>query len=230
MSETIIELEKVSKSYGSGAAETHAVSEVSMSVERGTWVAIMGPSGHGKSTLLQIIGGLDRPSAGRIVLDGADLGSLDAAELAAVRGKKIGFVFQFFNLIPHLTALENIEIALWLGGGAKNGNGRAMQLLARFGLEDKADHLPSMLSGGQQQRVAIARALANEPDVLLMDEPTGNLDSGAEAELLALLDELHKAGRTLLVVTHNAAVAERAKRVLRVKDGRIVADTSNGTH
>lgn len=229
MSNAIIELEKVSKTYGSGAAETKAVSEVSMTVERGGWVAIMGPSGHGKSTLLQLIGGLDRPSAGRIVLDGLNLGTLDAVELAAVRGKKIGFVFQFFNLMPHLTALENVEIALWLGGKT-HSNGRAMALLEHFGLGDKAHHLPSMLSGGQQQRVAIARALANEPDILLMDEPTGNLDSGSEAELLALLGELNRAGKTLLMVTHNPAVAQRAERVLQVKDGKIVGDARNGKH
>ena len=229
MSNAIIELEKVGKTYGSGAAEAKAVSEVSMTVERGAWVAIMGPSGHGKSTLLQLIGGLDRPSTGRIVLDGLELGTLDAAELATVRGKKIGFVFQFFNLMPHLTALENVEIALWLGGGARS-NGRAMELLESFGLGDKAHHLPSILSGGQQQRVAIARALANDPDILLMDEPTGNLDSGSEAELLALLGELNKAGKTLLMVTHNPAVAQCAERVLQVKDGQIVGDARNGKH
>ena len=229
MSNAIIELEKTSKTYGSGDAEVKAVSEVSMSVERGAWVAIMGPSGHGKSTLLQLIGGLDRPSTGRIILDGLELGTLNAAELAAVRGKKIGFVFQFFNLMPHLTALENVEIALWLDGGARS-NGRAMELLERFGLVDKAHHLPSMLSGGQQQRVAIARALANDPDILLMDEPTGNLDSGSEAELLALLGELNQAGKTLLMVTHNPAVAQRAERVLQVKDGKIIGDARNGKH
>lgn len=227
MSNAVIKLEKVSKTYGSGAAEAKAVSEVSMTVERGSWVAIMGPSGHGKSTLLQLIGGLDRPSAGRIVLDGSELGTLDAAELAAVRGKKIGFVFQFFNLMPHLTALENVEIALWLGGGA-HSKGRAMGLLERFGLGDKAHHLPSMLSGGQQQRVAIARALANEPDILLMDEPTGNLDSGSEAELLTLLGELHKAGKTLIMVTHNPTMASHAQRLVHVKDGRIEEDRCNG--
>ena len=227
MSNAVIKLEKVSKTYGSGAAEAKAVSEVSMTVERGSWVAIMGPSGHGKSTLLQLIGGLDRPSAGRIVLDGSELGTLDAAELAAVRGKKIGFVFQFFNLMPHLTALENVEIALWLGGGTRS-NRRAMDLLERFGLGDKAHHLPSMLSGGQQQRVAIARALANEPDILLMDEPTGNLDSGYEAELLTLLGELHKAGKTLIMVTHNPTVASHARRLVRDKDGRIEEDRCNG--
>lgn len=229
MSEAVIELHKVSKTYGSGAALTQAVSAISVTVERGSWVAIMGPSGHGKSTLLQLMGGLDRPSAGRIVLHGADLGTLDAAKLASIRTQRIGFVFQFFNLLPHLTALENVEIALWLGG-ARNANGRALELLERLGLADKAGHLPAMLSGGQQQRVAIARALANEPDILLMDEPTGNLDSAAEAELLTLLDQLHQAGKTLLMVTHNPAVAERAERVLQVKDGEIVGDARNGKH
>lgn len=144
MSEAVIDLENVSKTYGSGAATTKAVSDISMTVARGTWVAIMGPSGHGKSTLLQLIGGLDRPSAGRVVLDGAEIGSLDATKLAAVHGRKIGFVFQFFNLMPHLTALENVEIALWLGGAAKR-NGRALELLERFGLGDKAHHLPVIM-------------------------------------------------------------------------------------
>ncbi len=226
-SEAIIALESVSKTYGTGAATTKAVSEISMTIARGSWTAIMGPSGHGKSTLLQLIGGLDRPTVGRILLDGAEIGGLDATKLAAVRGQKIGFVFQFFNLMPHLTASENIEIALWLGGATKH-QVPTLDLLARFGLRDKANSLPSMLSGGQQQRVAIARALANDPDILLMDEPTGNLDSAAEAELLSLLDELHQDGKTLLMVTHNAAVAARAERVIQVKDGRIVADTING--
>lgn len=229
MSDAIIALENVSKIYGQGHAAVKAVSGVSLTVERGAWVAIMGPSGHGKSTLLQLIGGLDRPSAGRIALAGFALGTLDAAELAGLRGKKIGFVFQFFNLMPHLSALENIEIALWLNGG-KHGRSRAMALLARFGLADKSHHLPNMLSGGQQQRVAIARALANDPDILLMDEPTGNLDSAAEAELLALLDELHAAGKTLLMVTHNPAVAQHAERVVQVRDGQIDADTRNEKH
>lgn len=229
MSDIVIKLENVSKTYGSGAAETKAVSDISITVERGRWVAIMGPSGHGKSTLLQLIGGLDYPSAGRILMNGSELNRLGPAELADVRTKKIGFVFQFFNLMPHLTALENVEIALWLGG-KKNGKERAQTLLEQFGLGGKSHHLPSMLSGGQQQRVAIARALANAPDVLLMDEPTGNLDSTSEAELLTLLGELHRAGKTLLMVTHNPAVAERAERVLHVKDGKIVTDARNGTH
>lgn len=229
MSNDLIKIENVTRTYGSAAAETRAISEVSLTVERGAWVAIMGPSGHGKSTLLQLIGGLDRPSAGSIKLDGLSLGTLDAAQLAAVRSTKIGFVFQFFNLMPHLTAIENVDFALWLGG-VKRSESRALTLLQGFGLGDKAHHLPSQLSGGQQQRVAIARALANEPDILLMDEPTGNLDSASEAELLALLGELNRAGKTLIMVTHNRAVADHAQRVLQVKDGRIVADTRTVGH
>lgn len=224
MSNALIEINKISRTYGSDAAEITAVSELSLNIERGAWVAIMGPSGHGKSTLLQLIGGLDCPTAGSIKLDGVSLGTLDAAQLAAVRSTKIGFVFQFFNLMPHLTAIENVEFALWLGG-VKRSPDRALTLLQELGLGDKAHYLPSQLSGGQQQRVAIARALANEPDILLMDEPTGNLDSAAEAALLELLGELNRAGKTLVMVTHNRAVADHAQRVLEVKDGRIVADT-----
>ena len=222
MSDPVIRLESVTKVYGAGQAATHAVSEVSLAVLRGSWTAIMGPSGHGKTTLLQLMGGLDRPTAGRIFLDGQELSRLSDSELAHLRGRRLGFVFQFFNLLPHLTALENVQAALWLGG--KNGvaaRERAYELLDRVGLGEKADHFPGMLSGGQQQRVAIARALANEPEVLFMDEPTGNLDSAAEAEFLALLTDLHRDGKTLVMVTHNPAVAERAQRIVRVRDGRI---------
>lgn len=220
MADPMVVLDRVSKTYGKGVAQTRAVVDVSMTVDRGEWIAVMGPSGHGKSTLLQIIGGLDRASSGNVSIDGAELGKLASAQLAALRAEKIGFVFQFFNLMPHLTARENVELALWLGGAKKDGD-RAMALLEQFGLADKADHRPDMLSGGQQQRVAIARALANDPDVLLMDEPTGNLDSGSEEELLALLERLHQGGKTLLMVTHSATVAARAQRVLQVKDGRL---------
>jgi putative ABC transport system ATP-binding protein len=225
MSEPVIRLESVTKVYGAGEAATRAVSEVSLALPRASWTAIMGPSGHGKTTLLQLMGGLDRPTAGKIFLDGQELSRLPNGALARLRGRRLGFVFQFFNLLPHLTALENVQAALWLGG--KNGvaaRARAMELLAHVGLADKAEHFPGMLSGGQQQRVAIARALANEPEVLLMDEPTGNLDSAAEAEFLALLGELHRDGKTLVVVTHNPAVADRAQRIVRVRDGRIEQD------
>lgn len=225
MSEHMIRLERATKVYGAGPAATRAVSEVTLAMPRGSWTAIMGPSGHGKSTLLQLMGGLDRPTAGQIFLDAQELSSLRDRELARLRGRRIGFVFQFFNLLPHLTAIENVQAALWLGG--RNGvstRERAMALLTHVRLADKANHFPGMLSGGQQQRVAIARALANDPDVLLMDEPTGNLDSAAEAEFLALLDALHAKGKTLVVVTHNSAVAGRAQHIVRVRDGRIERD------
>lgn len=222
MRDAIIRLKGVSKIYGVGEAATHAVADASLTVERNSWLAIMGPSGHGKSTLLQLMGGLDRPSTGDVFIDGAELSALSSGEVARVRAQRIGFVFQFFNLMPHLTAVENIELALWLGGhGAAKKRTRALELLEHVGLSRKADRSPAMLSGGQQQRVAIARALANDTEVLLMDEPTGNLDSASEAELLALLDRLHAEGKTLVMVTHNATVARRAQRIVRVKDGRI---------
>ncbi|MGX0137703.1 ABC transporter ATP-binding protein [Cupriavidus metallidurans] len=222
MSETLIRVENVSKVYGTGEASTTALDNVNLTVKRGSWLTIMGPSGHGKSTLLQIMGGLDRPTAGQIHLNGLELTALSPNALARSRAKEIGFVFQFFNLLPHLTALENIQMALWFGGMASNaGKARALALLDAVGLTGKADFFPSMLSGGQQQRVAIARAMANDPDVLLMDEPSGNLDSASEAALLQLLKRLHAQGKTIVMVTHNAAVATHAQQVVRVKDGRI---------
>ena len=229
MSNALIRVENISKVYGSGDAATTALDKVNLTVQRGAWLAIMGPSGHGKSTLLQIMGGLDRPTAGQIHLNGFELTALPPNALARSRAKEIGFVFQFFNLLPHLTALENIQMALWFGGMASTaGKARALALLDAVGLTGKADFFPNMLSGGQQQRVAIARALANDPDVLLMDEPSGNLDSASEAELLQLLKRLHAQGKTIVMVTHNAAVATHAQQVVRVKDGRI--DEAGNAH
>ena len=228
MSETVIRVENVSKVYGTGEAAATALSGISLDVTRGSWTAVMGPSGHGKSTLLQIMGGLDRPTRGQVYLDGIELTTLGSAQLAHTRARAIGFVFQSFNLLPHLTALENIELALWFGGKG-DSEGRAMTLLGSVGLAEKAHLCPGALSGGQQQRVAVARALANDPDILLMDEPTGNLDSAAEAELLALLGRLHEQGRTIVMVTHNPVVADRAQRVVRVRDGRIEGDRVNGS-
>ena len=229
MSEVVIRVESVSKVYGAGEAAATALSEISLDVARGSWVAVMGPSGHGKSTLLQIMGGLDRPTQGRVYLDDIELTTLGSAQLAHTRARAIGFVFQSFNLLPHLTAGENIQLALWFGGKeGDEGRARAMALLDSVGLADKAHLPPGALSGGQQQRVAVARALANDPDILLMDEPTGNLDSASEAELLALLGRLHEQGRTIVMVTHNPAVASRAQRVVRVRDGRIEEDRRNG--
>ncbi len=220
MSDALVVLQGVGKTYGSGAAQTHAVVDLSMTVQRGEWVAVMGPSGHGKSTLLQMIGGLDRPTSGTVTIDGEALDTLSPSRLAALRARKLGFVFQFFNLMPHMTARENLELALWLGDKPHKSD-RAMELLEQLGLAQKADSLPAALSGGQQQRVAIARALANDPEIILMDEPTGNLDSASEQELLELLARLHTAGKTMLMVTHSASVASRAGRVVYVKDGRL---------
>ncbi len=222
MNDVIIRTENAAKTYGRGAAATHALRGVSLAIPRGSFTCIIGPSGHGKSTLMHLLGGLDRPSSGSIEIDGTDLASLANAKLAKLRGEKIGFVFQFFNLLRHLTAAENVETAMMLAGASEKAQAaRARELLGRVGLADKADSLPSELSGGQQQRVAIARALANDPEILMMDEPTGNLDSAAEAEVLELLMELHSQGKTLVMVTHNPEIARRAQHVLEVRDGRL---------
>lgn len=225
--DALVRLEKVSRVYGRGEAATVALDEASLAIRRRSWVAVVGPSGHGKSTLLHLMGGLDRSSSGEIRLDGEELSGLSARRLAAVRARKIGFVFQFFNLLPHLTALENVQTALWFGGCASTrARSRGLDLLDQVGLVDRADRLPGQLSGGQQQRVAIARALANDPDLLLLDEPTGNLDSAAEADVLDRLGTLHRQGRTLVMVTHSSAVASRAERVVGVRDGRIASDVT----
>lgn len=224
MRKLLMEIQTVSKVYGSHSNKVQAVDNVSFDIERSSWTAIVGPSGHGKSTLLQIMGGLDRPSAGAIILDGKNLSQLNNRKLAQLRANKIGFVFQFFNLLPHLTALENVILPLWLNG--KKDVQKGLALLERVGLADKADSLPSTLSGGQQQRVAIARALINDPDILLMDEPTGNLDSASEAEVLALFKELNEQGSTLVLITHSSAVASCAEHVIEIIDGRLCEEVS----
>jgi len=224
MRELLMEVQAVSKVYGSHSNKVQAVDNVSFAIKRGSWTAIVGPSGHGKSTLLQIMGGLDRSSAGAIILDGKNLSQLNNRKLAQLRANKIGFVFQFFNLLPHLTALENVILPLWLNG--KKDYQKGLALLERVGLADKADSLPGTLSGGQQQRVAIARALINDPDILLMDEPTGNLDSASEAEVLALFKELNEQGSTLILITHSATVASCAEHVIEIIDGRLCEEVS----
>lgn len=222
MSNAIITTKDLSKSYSSGAVTTQALRGVSLEIKKGSFTCIVGPSGHGKSTLMHLIGGLDRPSDGSVFLDGTDISKLDNSQLAQLRGDKIGFVFQFFNLLQGLTAKENIEMAMMLSGiPEKEQAAGALKLLAMVGLSEKADSKPSQLSGGQQQRVAIARALANDPAILLMDEPTGNLDSAAEAEVLEILHALHADGKTVVLVTHNNEIAKKAQHVICVKDGRI---------
>jgi putative ABC transport system ATP-binding protein len=222
MSEMIIRTDNVTKIYGKGAAATEALRGVSLSIPRGSFTCLVGPSGHGKSTLMHLIGGLDRPTGGTIHLDGEEITGLDAGGLSRIRSRKIGFVFQFFNLLRGLTAAENIETALMLSGAPEKGQGaRAKELLAQVGLSEKANAYPSELSGGQQQRVAIARALANDPDLLLMDEPTGNLDSAAEAEIIEILESLNRRGKTVVIVTHNPEIARRAQNVVQIRDGKI---------
>ena len=217
------ELDGVSRTYSLGGHEVRAVRDVALRIERGESVVVVGPSGSGKTTLLQLLGGLDRPSTGTILFEGCDLVRMGDGELGRLRLETFGFVFQQFNLIPTLTAAQNVEVALAprrLGGSDRSRI--VLGLLESVGLAARAHHLPSKLSGGEQQRVAIARALANEPHVLLADEPTGNLDSETGAEIIDLLLSLTEAGRrTIVVVTHDADIAARARRVVRMRDGQI---------
>ena len=224
MSDPLIRATALTKTYGSNGVATHALRGVELEIARGSFNCIVGPSGHGKSTLMHLLGALDRPTSGSVQVDGTDLTRLDGAGLADFRGRKIGFVFQFFNLLRSLSAGENIETAMMLSGRPPRQQAeRAKELLALVGLSEKAQARPNQLSGGQQQRVAIARALANDPEILMMDEPTGNLDSVAEGEVLQILMDLHQRGKTLILVTHNPDIARRAQRVIRVQDGRIEA-------
>jgi len=221
----VIELRAITKTYGSGDTVVHAVAGVDLVVERGDYVAVMGASGSGKSTLMNIIGCLDAPTRGRYLLDGVDTRRLDERQQALIRNRKIGFVFQSFNLIPRTTALSNVELPLAYGGvRPAERRRRAIDALGRVGLAGRAHHGPSALSGGQQQRVAIARALVTDPVLLLADEPTGALDSRSTAEVLGLFDELNASGRTLVVITHEEEVADHAKRVLRMRDGLVHTD------
>jgi len=220
----MIELNEVGKTYTRPTGEAVlALSGVSLRIERGEMLAIVGSSGSGKSTLMNVLGLLDRPSAGRYLLDGQDVAGLDVNEQARLRNQKIGFVFQSFHLLPRTSALENVEIPLLYSDRASiQGLGR--RALEAVGLADRIDHRPSELSGGQQQRVAIARALVNEPDLLLADEPTGNLDERSAAEILEIFASLHRAGRTIVVVTHAPNVAAHCGRIARIEGGRITED------
>jgi putative ABC transport system ATP-binding protein len=222
----VIDLQQVTKTYGSGETAVHALAGVDLVIERGEYVAVMGASGSGKSTLMNIIGCLDTGSTGRYLLDGVDVRRLVDRQLSWVRNRKIGFVFQSFNLIPRTSALRNVELPLaYAGVPAAERRERALAALDRVGLSDRVYHQPSELSGGQQQRVAVARAIATDPVLLLADEPTGALDSRSTAEVLALFDELAAEGRTLVVITHEDEVARHARRAIRMTDGRIVSDS-----
>ena len=225
----LAELKGVRKVYRSGsgrrAVEVEALKGIDLAIAEGEFLAIMGPSGSGKSTLLHILGLLDRPSEGRYLLQGRDVTALEEAEAAKTRNRTVGFVFQAFFLLPRATALKNVELPLVYRGLPKKARRqRAEAALRAVGLADRADHLPSELSGGQKQRVAIARALAQDPAVLLADEPTGNLDTAASHEIMRLFSGLNREGRTVIVVTHEPEVADYARRVVRMRDGRIVAD------
>jgi putative ABC transport system ATP-binding protein len=221
----VIDVRAATKVYGTGETEVRALNGVDLLVERGDYVAIMGASGSGKSTLMNIIGCLDLPTGGRYLLDGVDTRRLDERRQALVRNRKIGFIFQSFNLIPRTTAAANVELPLaYWGVKPAERKARAIAALERVALGDRLAHVPSKLSGGQQQRVAVARAIVTNPVLLLADEPTGALDSHSTAEILNLFDELNRAGRTLVVITHEDDVAARAKRVVRLHDGTIVMD------
>jgi putative ABC transport system ATP-binding protein len=224
--EPVIHLEGLTKVYGHGEAEVRALAGVDLLVEAGEYVAVMGPSGSGKSTLMNVIGCLDTGSAGRYRLDGVDVRRLVDRQLSYVRNRKIGFIFQSFNLVPRTSALRNVELPLaYAGVPAAVRRERALAALYRVGLADRVRHLPSELSGGQQQRVAVARAIVTDPVLLLADEPTGALDSHSTADVLALFDELAAEGRTVVVITHEAEVARHARRVIRMSDGLLVSDS-----
>jgi len=226
-----IQLEAVRKTYGEGDTAVHAIAHVDLTVNRGEYIAIMGASGSGKSTLMNIVGCLDAPTAGRYLLDGTDVRKLDEHQLSVVRNKKIGFIFQSFNLIPRTSALSNVELPLiYAGISGRERRERAMDALEKVGLTARRGHLPSELSGGQQQRVAVARAIVTDPVLLLADEPTGALDSKSTADVLDLFDELAGQGRTIMVITHEDEVGGRAQRLVVMRDGRIVSDTPNQPH
>lgn len=219
----ILQLENVCKTYSEGESGVTAVCSMDFTVHKGELTAVLGPSGSGKSTLLHLMGLLDRPTTGRIYVDGQDTSKMSEAEQARVRGKKIGFVFQAFNLIPTLTALENVELPLMLYDvSAGERRAKAVSVLQRLGMGHRLSHLPSQLSGGERQRVAVARALINDPEIILADEPTGNLDSKTGAEVLRLIEELHQEGRTIIIVTHDESLVKITEKVIRIKDGKVV--------
>lgn len=226
MEEPVIQVQKLTKIYQMGNQEVRALDGVSFDIQRNEYIAIMGPSGSGKSTMMNLIGCLDTPTDGSYILNGQDVSKLDDAELAEVRNREIGFVFQTFNLLPRTDCLSNVELPLiYSGVKTAERHERAAKTLGRVGLGDRIDHKPNELSGGQRQRVAIARALVNNPSILLADEPTGNLDTKTGEEIMMLFEELYRMGNTILLVTHEDDIADHARRIIRLRDGKVESDT-----
>jgi putative ABC transport system ATP-binding protein len=227
MENTVIRCVDVTKEYRMGTQTVHALRGVSFEIQRNEYVAIMGPSGSGKSTMMNMIGCLDTPTSGSYILNGTDVSTLDDNQLAGIRNKEIGFVFQTFNLLPRSTALANVELPLiYAGMKASERRQQAIDVLTRVGLADRMDHKPNELSGGQRQRVAVARALVNRPSILLADEPTGNLDSKTGVEIMELFAELHRQGNTIVLVTHEEDIAAHAQRIIRLRDGLLESDSA----
>ena len=226
---TLIEAQNISKIYKTGEVEVKALDGVSFEVKKGEFVAIMGPSGSGKSTLMHIIGALDKPTSGEYVLDGKNVEKLNEDELADIRNEKIGFVFQFYNLLSRTSALKNVSIPMMYGGLSKEERiKKAKKYLEMVGLGDRLDHTPGQLSGGQQQRVAIARALSMNPSIILADEPTGNIATKQAVEIMEIFQDINEEGNTILMITHESEIAEYAKRIIKIRDGKIAKDNHNG--
>lgn len=228
MSDNVIEIRNIIRDFKLGQETVHVLKGIDLDIKRGDYVAIMGPSGSGKSTLMNLLGCLDTPTAGSYLLNGKDVSQMTDDELADIRNTEIGFVFQTFNLLPRTTALENVALPMIYAGQAKKARQeRASEVLTDVGLADRMDHKPNQLSGGQRQRVAVGRALVNKPSIILADEPTGNLDSKTGTEIMALFDEIHAKGNTVIMVTHEEEIAAHARRVIRLRDGIIESDTTN---
>ncbi len=228
MKDTIIQISDIGKTYVMGSEKVHALKSITLDIKKNEYVALMGPSGSGKSTLMNLLGCLDTPTKGKYLLNGIDVSTMEDDDLAEVRNKEIGFVFQTFNLLPRLSSLDNVALPLVYSGLNKaRRSEKANQALTAVNLGDRVDHKPNELSGGQRQRVAIARALVNNPAIILADEPTGNLDSKTSIEIMAILEEIHKQGNTIILVTHEPDIAEHAHRIIRLRDGLVEEDVIN---